>query len=172
MNLERKWNREEEGSEFPKKAYLIGVQSFEVNEAQAVELLDELGELVDTLGLETVGRSVVKLREPNARYYIGEGKAREMKDVAERLGADVIIFDDYLTPSQQRNWEELGHCAVIDRQEVILDIFARHAHSNEATLQIELAQANYSLPRLRRKWTHLNRQRGMAGGMGLRGEGE
>ncbi len=161
-----------ENGEVPQRAFLVGVQTAETTAEKANELLDELGELVDTLGLVLAGRLVVKLREPNARFYIGEGKAREVKDLAERLNADVIVFDDYLTPSQQRNWEGLGHCAVIDRQEVILDIFARHARSNEATLQVALAQANYSLPRLRRKWTHLNRQRGMAGGMGLRGEGE
>lgn len=119
-----------------------------------------------------VGSDIAKQREPNPGYLIGSGKAAEIARRASELGADAIVFDDSLSPSQQRNWEKLAGMAVIDRHEVILDIFAAHAKTKEAVLQVELARSNYSLPRLKRQWTHLNRQRGMAGGMGMRGEGE
>ena len=153
-------------------AFLIGVQTAESGPERTEELLAELGELVSTLGLEITGQMTVKLRDINPRLLVGEGKAQEICAAARQAGADVIIFDDFLSPSQQRNWENLADMAVIDRQEVILDIFASRAQTNEARLQVELAQANYSLPRLERRWTHLHRQRGMAGGMGMRGEGE
>ena len=155
-----------------RRAFLVGIQNDDCGPEECEELLEELRALVDTLGLETVGRLVAKQREPNPRYLIGEGKAREICDAARDAGADVVIFDDCLSPSQQRNWESLSSLSVIDRQEVILDLFAEHAQTNEAVLQIQLARANYSLPRLKRRWTHLNRERGRAGGMGLRGGGE
>ena len=161
-----------ETEEKQKRAFLVGIQTPECPEEKCRELLDELSELVDTLGLEVVGTVMAKQREPNVRFLLGEGKARQIAQAAAGFGADVIVFDDFLTPSQQRNWENMADKAVIDRQEVILDIFARHARTNEAVLQVELARATYSLPRLKRRWTHLNRQRGMAGGMGMRGEGE
>lgn len=153
-------------------AFLIGIQNQDCGPEECTELLNELAELVDTLGLDIAGAEIAKQREPNPKFLIGQGKAEELAEKAKNLGADVIIFDDCITPSQQRNWESLTDIAVIDRQEVILDIFAEHAKTSEAVLQVELARANYSLPRLKRKWTHLNRQRGRAGGMGLRGEGE
>ena len=160
--------------ETPHKAFLIGTFGLNQTTEVAAELLHELHELTDTLGLEVVGEELVKIREPNPRLLLGEGKARELDEAAKSSGATVIIFDDYLTPSQQRNWETLSGLAVIDRQEVILDIFAEHARTNEARLQIQLAQANYSLPRLKRKWAHFSRQGGMggAGGHGAKGEGE
>ena len=154
------------------KAFLVGIQTPECPEEKCRELLEELSELSATLGLEVVGSVIAKQREPNIRYLLGEGKAQQIAQAAAAFGADVIVFDDFLSPSQQRNWEKMADIAVIDRQEVILDIFARHARSNEAVLQVELARATYSLPRLKRRWTHLNRQRGMTGGMGMRGEGE
>ncbi|MBT3286783.1 MAG: GTPase HflX [Victivallales bacterium] len=156
-------------------AFLVGVQFPEQSAEESEELLAELAELTDTLGVAVVGRSVVRIRKPQARYLVGEGKADDVLDQAREAGADVVIFDDYLTPSQQRNWEARAELAVIDRQEVILDIFAQRAHTSEASLQVELARANYSLPRLRRQWTHLHRQGGGAGGAGgaaTRGEGE
>ena len=153
-------------------AYLVGIQTQECGEEECAELLGELETLCGTLGLQVVGKEIAKQREPNPRYLIGSGKAKEITSAAHSRGADAIIFDDSISPSQQRNWESLGDIAVIDRQEVILDIFAEHAKTNEAVLQVELARMNYSLPRLKRRWTHLNRQRGMAGGMGMRGEGE
>lgn len=154
------------------RALLVGVQFPNQTAEDATELLTELVELVDTMGVPVVGQIVVRLRKPQPRFLVGDGKAQELVEMAQQLGADVIIFDDYLSPSQQRNWEELAELAVIDRQEVILDIFAQRAQTSEAALQVELARANYELPRLRRRWTHLHRQRGAAGGMGMRGEGE
>ncbi|MBR4371018.1 MAG: GTPase HflX [Victivallales bacterium] len=156
----------------PHKAFLVGIFSQPEETATAEELVNELAELADTLEMEVVGSRVVRIREPNPKLLVGEGKAQEIVQLAENAEADVIVFDDFLTPSQQRNWEQLSSLAVIDRQEVILDIFAAHAKTNEATLQVQLAQANYSLPRLKRRWTHLNRQGGKAGGMGAKGEGE
>jgi GTP-binding protein HflX len=161
--------------EDPKKverAFLVGVQFPDQPEDEAALLLAELAELSDTLGVGVVGSMLTRIRKPQSRYLVGEGKAEEILTAALEAEADVIIFDDYLTPSQQRNWEAMGDLAVIDRQEVILDIFAQRAHTSEAALQVELARANYTLPRLRRRWTHLNRQRGAAGGLGGRGEGE
>ena len=107
------------------RGFLVGVYS-KAEELNVVrELLQELGELTDTLGLETVGSELVRIREPNPRLLIGKGKAEEIARLAEEAGADVIIFDEFLSPSQQRNWEEMSNLAVIDRQEVILDIFMR-----------------------------------------------
>jgi GTP-binding protein HflX len=133
-------------------------------------LLDELAELVDTLGLEIVDRMLVKINAPQASYLVGAGKAQEIVDRAKAQGADVLIFDNELTPGQQRKWEELSGIAVIDREEVILDIFAGRARTKEARLQVDLARMEYSLPRLARAWGHLSRQQG--GGLGGKGEGE
>ena len=104
------------------------------------------------------------------QYYVGSGKAQEIAQLAQECEADCLIFDTPLSPSQQRNWERLARCCVIDREEVILDIFAERAHTREAVLQVSLARAQYSLPRLTRAWTHLSRQHG--GGATTRGEGE
>src|SRR5207344_626807 len=103
------------------------------------------------------------------KYLIGTGKAAELIALAKEDGSDVIVIDEELSPAQQRNWEEESGLAVIDRQEVILEIFADRAHTREAVLQVALARMEYSLPRLTRAWTHLSRQRGK-GAMG--GEGE
>ncbi len=154
------------------RALLVGIEFPDSDAGNAEELLDELADLSDTLGVFVVERKVVRIRKPQSRYLTGLGKAQEIVDLSRRCEADVIIFDDYLTPSQQRNWEALADVAVIDRQEVILDIFVSRAQTREATLQVALAQAKYELPRLKRLWTHLSRQRGTSGGMGLRGEGE
>jgi len=156
----------------PQKALLVGVQMPDTAPEVARELLAELEDLASTLGVEVVGTLMAKVRAPQPRYLVGQGKANEMVARARELQADVLIFDDPLTPAQQRNWEALADRAVIDRQEVILDIFANRARTREATLQVALAQATYSLPRLRRRWTHLSRQRGAVGGQGMRGEGE
>ena len=150
-------------------ALLIGAYTDPAQRMEAQSLLDELAELVDTLGIPIAEQLLVHHREMHARYLTGSGKAEEIVARAKELGADVIIVDNELTPSQQRNWEALAGIAVIDRQEVILDIFAKRAQTREARLQIELAQMEYSLPRLTRAWTHLVRQ---GGGIGARGEGE
>ena len=164
-------NLSDTGSTAP-AAFLVGLQFPDTAAAAAAELLLELAELAATLGVPVVGRLLVRMRTPNSRYLVGTGKAREIIRAAEAAGADLIVFDDPLAPSQQRNWERLSNLTVIDRQEVILDIFAARARTREAELQVALAQATYDLPRLKRRWTHLSRQRGMRGGMGLRGEGE
>ncbi len=151
------------------RSLLIGAYSGAEKESQAVSLLEELEELVNTLGVPVIERMLVHYREPNARYLIGRGKAQEILDLVKEANLDCIIFDNELTPAQQRNWEALTEMCVIDRQEVILEIFARRAHTREATLQVEVARLEYSLPRLTRAWGHLSKQ---GGGIGSRGEGE
>jgi GTP-binding protein HflX len=110
-----------------------------------------------------------RIQNPNPRFYIGEGKARELKDLLVASGANLIIFDEELSPAQGKNLEDLLGVRVLDRPELILDIFATRARSRESKLQVELAQLEYLLPRLRRMWSHLSRIRG---GIGLRGPGE
>ena len=134
------------------------------------ENLDELAELARSTGMEVVGRSMQNRRAPDGRTLIGRGKASEIARAAEEAGADVVIFDDDLTPNQIRNLEAIIPCAVIDRSALILDLFLRQARTREARTQVELAQLEYQLPRLTRRWTHLSRQ---VGGIGVRGgEGE
>lgn len=152
------------------RALLVGAYIEATDRREAASLLEELEELVTTLGIPVVDRMLIHHRENHARLLIGSGKAEEIAAKAKELGCDVIVFDNELSPSQQRNWEKVAAgIAVIDRQEVILDIFARRAQTREARLQIELAQMEYSLPRLTRAWGHLVRQ---GGGIGARGEGE
>ncbi len=152
------------------RALLVGAYTQPEDKAEAQSLLEELEELVDTLGIPVIERRLVHHRETHARYLLGSGKAEELVALAKEHKLDVIIFDNELSPSQQRNWEQLGPgIAVIDRQEVILDIFGQRAQTREARLQVELAQMEYSLPRLTRAWGHLARQ---GGGIGGRGEGE
>ena len=154
-------------------AYLVALHHNSESEEETRELLSELKELVDTLGLEVRGTDIVKLQSPRPKYLIGSGKAQEIIAAARSTDANVIILDDPLSPSQQRNWEKLAGMPVIDRQEVILDIFGQRAQTKAAELQISLARAEYDLPRLKRRWTHLSRQRGgTSGGAGLRGGGE
>lgn len=140
--------------------------------AEAREHLDELTSLTETYGVPILGSEVVTLRDINPTYLIGGGKAEDIFKTCEALGADVIVFDDDLTPSQQRNWERLTGLAVIDRREVILGIFADRASTREARLQVDLARAEYSLPRLTRAWTHLERQRGGGGTRSGAGEAQ
>ncbi len=133
------------------------------------EHLDELAQLVDTAGADVVGRISQQIVSPNPGTLIGEGKVEEVRDLVGAAGATLVIFDEELSPVQGANLErELG-VRVMDRAEVILDIFATRARSHEAKLQVELAQLEYLLPRLTRMWTHLSRIRG---GIGLRGPGE
>ncbi len=151
------------------RAFLVGVQTAEMPDGEAEELLSELTELVENLGLFVARTTLVRLRSPSPALFLGKGKAQELVVMAKADGAEVIVFDSALTPGQQRNWEEIAGIAVIDRQEVILEVFADRAHTREAVLQVALARMEYSLPRLTRAWTHLSRQRGK-GAMG--GEGE
>ena len=152
------------------KAYLLAVISKEEERANAESLLDELDELVSNLGIKIFHKKVVRVRKTFSGYLLGKGKFNEIIEEVAELGCDVIVFDNELSPSQQRNWEAESKVLVIDRQEIILDVFAARAQTKEAVLQVKLARLEYSLPRLRRAWTHLGRQRG--GGVTQRGEGE
>jgi GTP-binding protein HflX len=132
--------------------------------------LAELYRLVENIGFIPAADITARIRKASPRYLVGAGKAREILNAAQDAGARVIVFDSRLSPSQQRNWEAFSGLCVIDRQEVILEIFAGRATTREAQLQVELARLQYSLPRLTRAWTHLSRQRG--GERGTRGGGE
>jgi GTPase len=151
------------------RALLVGAFTETANEAHAQSLLEELEELVATLGIPVVERKLVFHRENHARYLIGSGKAQEIVDLAKEHECDVLIFDNNLSPSQQRNWEELAGMTVADREEIILDIFGARAQTREARIQVDLARMQYSLPRLTRAWSHLGQQ---GGGIGAKGEGE
>jgi len=164
------------------KALLIGVSIFNQEELLPLEdSLEELSLLADTAGVEVVGQLTQNLSSPNPKTYIGSGKVEEVKILAGELQAEMVIFDDELSPRHQRELErEFGEgLRVIDRTALILDIFAQHAQTNEGSLQVELAQYEYRLPRLTKAWTHLARQAGGGGGraggvggVGLRGPGE
>ncbi len=160
------------------RAMLVGGDVYNNREAWHIDdSLDELALLADTAGLDVVGTISQKLDHPNPKTYIGPGKVREVADLRSETPYDVVIFDEELSPSQARNLEELIKVKVIDRTTLILDIFAQHARTREGSLQVELAQYEYLLPRLRRAWSHLERQSGGGGGgsgvgVGLRGPGE
>ena len=157
------------------KALLIGACFDKRQQEEAASLLEELRELVDTLGIPISESILVNVKESNRKYLTGSGKCKELTDHAKATGCDVIIFDNQLAPMQQRAWEKEGGVTVIDREEVILDIFAMRARTAEARLQVDLARQQYALPRLARMWGHLDRQGG-GGGSGsagaARGEGE
>ncbi len=163
-------------------ALLVGA---DIHSDQRILSLDhslaELRRLADTAGFEVVGQVTQKMDHPNPKTFIGSGKVKEVKTLAEELKADVILFDDELSPRHQRELEEVfkEKYRIIDRTALILDIFAQHANTREGALQVELAQYEYRLPRLTRAWTHLVRQAGGGGGrtggtagVGLRGPGE
>ncbi|HMT19982.1 MAG TPA: GTPase HflX, partial [Promineifilum sp.] len=141
--------------------------------------LEELALLADTAGIDVVGQTIQRFDKPNSAAYIGPGKVEEVKTLIDELQADVVLFDDELSPRHQRELETIfgEDVKVIDRTALILDIFAQHADTREGKLQVELAQLEYRLPRLTRMWTHLARQAGgraggATGGVGLRGPGE
>lgn len=135
----------------------------------AAESLDELAELARTAGAEVVARFTQRLDHPNPATYIGSGKVQEIVEAIRQHGANVVIFDDELSPSQQRNLEKALGVKVIDRTALILDIFATRSQTREGRLQVELAQHQYLLPRLAGQWSHLER---MEGAIGTRGPGE
>lgn len=156
-------------AEKKEKAILIGLINKKQDQKCINEYLDELEFLIDTAGGEPGKRFIQALDIPDSRTYIGSGKLDEIKEYVDASQIDVAVFDDELTPSQIRNIENVLQCKVLDRTTLILDIFARRAHTAEARTQVELAQYQYLLPRLTRMWTHLTKQRG---GMGMRGPGE
>lgn len=151
------------------KTVLVGLEHHGVSRWDLQESLAELRELAATAGAKVVDTVTQKLDHPTAPYYIGKGKAEEVAARCTETGAGSIIFDDELSPAQGRNLEEVTSKKILDRTQLILDIFARRARSREGRLQIELAQLQYLLPRLTRMWTHLSRQ---TGGIGTRGPGE
>jgi GTPase len=151
------------------RALLIGLEKQGVSKWDLQDSLDELAELANSAGAEVVDTVTQKLQKPTAPYYIGKGKAEEIKESFQDREVTSVIFDDELSPAQGRNLENLLARKVIDRTQLILDIFAQRARSREGRLQIELAQLQYLLPRLTRMWDHLSRQ---TGGIGTRGPGE
>ena len=151
------------------RALLIGAYVDPAGKLEASSLLEELEELVDTLGIPVLEKMLIHHRELHPRFLIGSGKAAEIAERVKEQGYDVVVFDNELSPGQQRNWEELTGTTVADRQEIILDIFGARAQSREARIQVDLARMEYSLPRLTRAWSHLGQQ---GGGIGAKGEGE
>ena len=159
------------------RALLVGVYLDKSKEKEASSLLDELNELVQTLGIGIMDSVLVKVRENFPSHLMGKGKMAEIIERSKELNCDCIIFDNELSPNQQRNWENDSKILVIDRQEVILDIFSLRARTKEARLQVQLARMQYTLPRMARMWSHLDRQGGgsgggKGGGGAARGEGE
>jgi GTP-binding protein HflX len=151
------------------KAVIVGLINQHQDEKQAKEYLDELQFLADTAGAEVLKSFTQKLDVPNPATFVGPGKLEEIGNYIKVMEADTVIFDDELSPTQLRNIERALECKVLDRTNLILDIFAKRAKTAHAKTQVELAQYQYLLPRLTRMWTHLERQRG---GIGLRGPGE
>ena len=172
-----------ESTEEPReRAFLVGVEIFGQEHLLSVDdSLQELALLADTAGLEVIGQTTQKLRHPNSQTFIGPGKVEEIHALTQELQADVLLFDDELSPRHLRELENIfgDDIRILDRTALILDIFAQHANTSEGALQVELAQYEYRLPRLTRAWTHLARQAGggagrsgSVGGVGLRGPGE
>lgn len=158
------------------RALVVRLYFDKSEEEESASLLIELGELVSTLGIEIAESMLAKSREMHKKFLCGTGKAAEIVELAKAHECDVIVIDNNLAPSQQREWERLAELCVIDREEVILDIFAKRAHTREARLQVELARMQYALPRLARMWGHLDRESAGSGGAGgggtSRGMGE
>lgn len=154
---------------YEESCVLVGVISGDITEATAQEYLDELEFLAETAGAVTKHQFLQKLPVPNPKTYVGSGKLQEIKEYIDANDIEVIIFDDELSPSQLRNIERVFEKKVLDRNNLILDIFASRARTSHAKTQVELAQLQYLLPRLTRMWTHLERQKG---GIGMRGPGE
>jgi len=152
------------------KAFLVGIDSKESADSWSIDnSLEELAYLTKTAGVEVVGKLIQKLERPSPTYYLGKGKLEELNKFREQSSYSVVIFNDELSPRQQRNLEETLQVKVIDRTALILDIFSRRAQTREGQLQVELAQHQYLLPRLAGQWSHLER---LGGGIGTRGPGE
>ena len=148
---------------------LVGIITPDETEEQEKEYLGELAFLVETAGGICIHQFTQKVQRPDIRTYVGKGKLEEICEYVKAEEADIVVFDDELSPSQLRNIEFELKCRVLDRSSLILDIFAKRAQSAQAKTQVELAQCQYMLPRLKRLWTHLERQKG---GIGMRGPGE
>jgi GTP-binding protein HflX len=160
-----------------KTALLLGSYTSTKDKSLCEDNLNELERLCDTYGLEAVAKIVSPIKKIDAGTFLGSGKLDEILKASDEMGADIILFDDEISPNQQRNLEKFFQRPVIDRTELIIEVFAQRAITREARLQVELAKVKYQLPRLKRLWTHLSRQAGSGGGGGsggayLRGEGE
>jgi len=151
------------------RTILVGAALGKISKSEGQYSLDELARLTSTAGGTEVGRCLQSRDKPDGTYFIGRGMAEQIKSSIEEQQADLIIFDNLLSPNQQRNLSEKLEIKVIDRAMLILDIFARHARSAESRIQVEMAQMEYLLPRLTGRWIHLSRQQG---GIGTRGPGE
>jgi GTP-binding protein HflX len=151
------------------RAVLIGISTKTQNEEQTREYLDELEFLALTSGAETIKRFWQNLPHPDHKTYLGKGKLEEVANYVANVGVDLVIIDDEISPSQQRNIEKVVKCKVLDRSMLILDIFAQRARTVQARTQVELAQLQYMLPRLKGMWSHLDR---VKGGIGMKGAGE
>lgn len=156
-------------SKLTETAILVGLIPKMQDEAQSKEYLDELAFLAETAGAATIKRFTQKLEHPDSKTFVGKGKLEEITAFVKTNNIAVAIFDDELSPSQLKNIEKLIGCRVLDRNALILDIFAKRARTAQARTQVELAQYTYLLPRLTRMWTHLEKQQG---GIGMRGPGE
>jgi GTP-binding protein HflX len=153
----------------PEKAVLVGLVTSDIDKTKAEEYLDELAFLVQTAGGTVESRFLQAMPSANSKTFVGSGKLDEIKQYVKAAEIDMVVFDDELGPSQIRNLEKELECKILDRTNLILDIFAKRAKTSHAKTQVELAQYQYLLPRLTGMWTHLERQRG---GIGLRGPGE
>jgi len=153
----------------PERAVLVGIITPNESEAQEKEYLEELAFLVETAGGETIRIFTQRMQRPERATFVGSGKLDEIKSFVDAEEADMVVFDDELSPSQLRNIENALKVKILDRSNLILDIFANRAKTAQAKTQVELAQLQYLLPRLTRMWTHLERQKG---GIGMRGPGE
>ena len=151
------------------KTVLVGVITKSQNDNQSKEYLDELEFLTYTAGGEVLKRFTQKMEKPNAKTFIGSGKMQELQEYIKEFNIGTAIFDDELSSAQERNISKILNCKVLDRTNLILDIFAQRAKTSYARTQVELAQCQYLLPRLKGMWTHLERQKG---GIGMRGPGE
>lgn len=158
----------------PTRALLVTAPLYTLPKQSAIDHVDELELLVKTYGLSSVAKMVSPLRKQVASTLLTTGKLEEVRQKALETEADILIIDEEISPAQQRNLEKFFRLPVMDRTEVILEVFAQRAHTREASLQVELARMRYQLPRLKRLWTHLSRQAGGSGGAGgfLKGEGE
>ena len=153
----------------PERAVLVGIITPGQSDAQTREYLEELEFLVATAGGETIHSFTQRMQRPDRATFVGTGKLEEIKDYVKAEEIDIVVFDDELSPSQLRNIENELQIKILDRSNLILDIFAKRAQTSQAKTQVELAQLQYMLPRLTRLWTHLERQKG---GIGMRGPGE
>src|SRR3972149_9694460 len=142
-----------------KTAFLIGAYYSGDDKKDCEDYLNELEQLCHTYGLKAVGKEPCPIKKLDAGPYLGKGKLDELCQKVQELSADVIIFDDEISPHQKRNLEKIFAHPVMDRTELIIEVFAQRAQTREARLQIELAQVKYQMPRLKRLWTHLSRQR-------------